>query len=77
MGEHQQAGLCRQEVLQRARVRKQLEGGHAAGLQLLHKVCSSYVSGYHASVSHTLKTYIQQSVKIKFSYEVLFDRIIP
>lgn len=38
VGEHQQSGVRCQEVLQHARVREQLEGGNAAGLQLLYKV---------------------------------------
>ncbi len=38
VGEHQQSGMCRQEVLQHVRVWEHLEGGDAAGLQLLYKV---------------------------------------
>lgn len=38
VGEHQQSGMCCQEVLQHVRVWEHLEGGNAAGLQLLYKV---------------------------------------
>lgn len=38
VGEHQQSGMCCQEVLQHGRVQQHLEGSNAAGLQLLDKV---------------------------------------
>lgn len=38
VGGHQQSGMCRQEVLQHVCVWEHVEGGDAAGLQLLHEV---------------------------------------
>lgn len=58
VGEHQQSGMCCQEVLQHGRVRQHLEGGNAAGLQLLDKVkfVNMLIQFFTKSLKMQLKT---------------------